>query len=56
MDVLTAVVNVETAECWLHIIRDKRCVVLQEILDANVEYVKIFTEGHAVPSASVQQT
>lgn len=25
-------------------------------LDADVEYVKIFTEGHAVPSATVQQT
>jgi len=27
---------------------------LQEILDAGVEYVKIFTEGHIVPSADVQ--
>ena len=41
----------------LHAMRDsRRLVALQEILDANVQYVKIFTEGHSVPSAAVQQT
>ena len=33
-----------------------RCVnVLQEILDAGVEYEKIYTEGHSVPSPDVQK-
>ena len=30
-------------------------VALQEITDAGIEYVKIFTEGHNVPSADVQK-
>jgi len=37
------------------IVIHSRCVVVQEILDAGVDYVKILTEGHFVPSAEVQK-
>ena len=40
----------------LYTVIDSGCVVTLQELDADVEYVKIFTEGHAVPSATVQQT